>query len=431
MTAPESMNTPLLAREDFPILDRKMRNGQSLVYLDSGATSQKPQVVVDAEVHVELQANGAVNRGSHELAAQATEIVEDARSAVAQFVGVRPEEIVWTKNSTESLNLLAYAFDNVTRGRGSKKSFERFAIEPHHNIVVTRAEHHANLIPWQELCIRTGAQLRWLDLDDDGRLDLATADVIDDNTRVVAFAHASNVTGAIAPVAQLVERAHAMGALVVLDACQSVPHIPVDFSELDVDFAVFSGHKMMAPTGIGVLYGKAQLLKELPPFLFGGSMVEIVTMEKTTYAKPPARFEAGTQAVAQIAGLGAAVEYLSAVGMQAVEEYEAGLTRYLLENMAEIEHVRILGPAQAEERLGVVAFEVEGVHPHDVGQILDEKGIAVRVGHHCAQPIHQHFGVWASSRVSVAPYNTRADIDAFIETLKTVRAFFGLEVEQA
>ncbi|MFC5370194.1 SufS family cysteine desulfurase [Arcanobacterium bovis] len=429
MIAPESLTMPLLPRKDFPILDRKMKNGQSLVYLDSGATSQKPQVVVDAEVYVELHANGAVNRGSHELAAQATDIVDNARSTVAQFVGADTEEIVWTKNSTESLNLLAYAFDNVTRGRGSKKAFERFAIEEHHNIVVTRAEHHANLIPWQELCLRTGAQLRWIDLDDDGRLDLSTADVIDANTRVVAFAHASNVTGAIAPVEQLVARAHAVDALVVLDACQSVPHMPVDFHALDVDFAVFSGHKMMAPTGIGVLYGKAQLLKELPPFLFGGSMVEIVTMEKTTYARPPARFEAGTQAVAQIAGLGAAATYLSATGMDKIEAYEADLTQYLLAQIATVPHVRVLGPTQATDRLGVVAFDVDGVHPHDVGQILDEKGIAVRVGHHCAQPIHQHFGVWASSRVSVAPYNTRADIDAFIETLRTVRAFFGLEVE--
>ncbi|WP_124054757.1 SufS family cysteine desulfurase [Arcanobacterium ihumii] len=425
MSAPEFPNTPV-SREDFPILSRVMSNGERLVYLDSGATSQKPQCVIDAQSRVELHSNGAVNRGSHELAAEATMIVEDTRELVANFVGASADEIIWTKNSTESLNLLAYVFDNVTRRANDQEVQDRFAILPHHNIVVTRAEHHANLIPWQELCLRTGAELRWIDLDDDGRLDLSTANVIDVNTRVVAFGHVSNVTGAVAPVTEIVELAHKVDALVVLDACQSVPHMPVDFTSLDIDFAVFSGHKMMAPTGIGVLYGKSALLKMMQPFLFGGSMVEIVTMEKTTYAKPPARFEAGTQPVSQIGGLGEAVRYLNAVGMDKIETYENELCEYLIQEMLKIPHVRILGPKDVKNRLGVVAFEVEGVHPHDVGQILNEKGIAIRVGHHCAQPIHQHFGVWSSNRVSLAPYNTCSEIDLFVDTLKTVRGFFGL-----
>lgn len=292
---------------------------------------------------------------------------------------------------------------------------------------MTRAEHHANLIPWQELAHRTGVELRWLDLDADGRIDLSTIDVIDDKTAVVAFGHVSNVTGAIAPVSELVACARGHNAFVVLDACQSVPHIPVNFKDLDVDFAVFSGHKMLGPTGIGVLYVKSEIGKVMPPFLTGGSMVEVVTMEKTTFAPPPARFEAGTQPVSQIVGLSRAVQYLTEIGMDNVADHETELTAYALSKIEDIPGIRILGPRQTEHRIGVIAFEVLGVHPHDVGQLLDSSGIAIRVGHHCAQPIHQHFGVSSSSRLSFGPYNTSADVDAFIDALARVRSYFGVE----
>ncbi|UVJ56903.1 SufS family cysteine desulfurase [Trueperella pyogenes] len=430
-------------RADFPALHRRMQGGEKLVYLDSGATSHKPQVVIDAVDRQETYSNGAVKRGSHQLAAEATLAYEHARASVARLVGAEAEEIVWTKNSTEALNFIAYALDDISRGRGEsvirggrhhaerlRARQERMSIRRGDNIVVTRAEHHANLIPWQELCLRTGAQLRWFELTEDGRIDVdrAIADgVVDEHTKVVAFAHVANVSGAVAPMESLVELAHGVGALVVLDACQSVPHMPVDFHALGVDFAAFSGHKMLGPTGIGALFGRKELLEALPPFLTGGSMVEIVTMEKTTFAMPPARFEAGTQPVAQAVGLGVAAEYLMNVGMDVVAAHEATLTTRALEGIAKIPGVRILGPTQPQNRLGVVSFDVAGVHPHDVGQVLDAKGIAIRVGHHCAQPIHAHFGVHASSRASFGPYNTPEEIDVFLNALAGVRSFFGLK----
>lgn len=416
-------------RADFPILSREVRPGVPLVYLDSGATSQKPTFVMDAVYHQEMYANGAVNRGSHTLAGESTVAYERARGQVAAFVGADADEIVWTKNSTEGINLLAYTFGNIEVDSHAE-AVKRFRIGAEHNIVVTRAEHHANLVPWQELCKRTGATLRWLELTPDGRIDLATLDVIDDDTRVVAFGHVSNVTGAVADVAAIRDRARAHDAIVVLDACQSVPHMPVNFHELDVDFAVFSGHKMLGPTGIGALYGKKVLLELLSPFLTGGSMVEIVTMEKTTFAPPPSRFEAGTQAIAQAVGMGAAAEYLANIGMNRIEDHERLLTEHALKRVAEIPGVRILGPTEATDRIGVVAFDVAGVHPHDVGQVLDNSGIAIRVGHHCAQPVHQHFGVFASSRVSFGPYNTIEEIDFFADALTQVRPFFGLEGDE-
>lgn len=413
-------------REDFPILARKV-NGERLVYLDSGATSQRPQAVLDAVGAFETTSNAAVSRSSHLLAGEATLAFEDARAAVARFVGAADDEIVWTSGSTMAINLLAYSFGNVAAGRGTGEASERFRLGAGNSIVVTRAEHHANLVPWQELCLRTGAELRWLDLNPDGTIDLDTLDVIDEGTKVVAFAHVANVTGAIAPVAEIVAAAHAAGALVVLDACQSVPHMPVDFHAMDVDFAAFSGHKMLGPTGIGVLYGKRELLAALPPFLTGGSMIETVTMEGTTYAAPPQRFEAGTQAVAQIVGMGEAVRYLSGIGMDTIAEHEHRLAELMLAGVAEIPGIRVLGPSDAAARTGVLAFEVDGVHPHDVGQILDSEGVCVRTGHHCAQPIHDFFGVVASSRASLGPYNCEEDVRAFLGALSKVRPFFGLE----
>jgi cysteine desulfurase/selenocysteine lyase len=425
-TAASLTATELIAiRDDFPLLERTVRGGRPLVYLDTAATSQKPECVTDAEQDFYLRRNAAVHRGAHQLAEEATAAYENARAAVADLVGVDAGEIVWTKNATEAINLVAYAMSNATLGRGGEAA-AALRLGPGDEIVVTEAEHHANLVPWQELCARTGATLRWLGVTDEGRIDTATLGVINERTRVVAFAHASNVTGAIAPVAAIVAAAHAVGALVVLDACQSVPHLPVDLRALDVDFAAFSGHKMLGPTGIGVLYGRADLLAAMPPFLTGGSMVEVVTMESTSYAPPPQRFEAGTQMVAQTVGLNAAADYLAELGMSAVAAHEVVLTEHLVRGVAGIDGVRVLGPAEGTDRLGVVAFDVAGVHPHDVGQVLDDAGIAIRVGHHCAQPLHRRLGVHASARASVGIYTTHAEIDVFLEHLAGVRSFFGL-----
>lgn len=423
------MTTPVPVT-DFPILARPARGGNRLVYLDSAATAQRPIQVIDAEREFLTTRNGAVKRGSHLLAEEATEAYEAAREKVAAFVGGQTDEVVWTKNSTEALNLVAYSLSNASAGRGGEAA-SRLAIGPGDEIVVTRAEHHANLVPWQELCARTGATLKWLDVlpmgtPDQGRLDMATLDVMTERTKVVAFAHVSNVTGAVAPVAEIVAAAKAVGALVVLDACQSVPHFPVDFPSLGVDVAVFSGHKMLGPTGIGALWAKAELLDALPVFMTGGSMVEVVTMESTTYLKAPAKFEAGTQMVSQAVGLGAAVDYLNHVGMENIHAHEVALTERMLAGISKIDGVRVVGPTSSHDRVGAVAFVVEDVHPHDVGQVLDSKGVEVRVGHHCAQPIHQVFDTFASSRASIGPYNTEADVDAFLDALSGVRAYFGV-----
>jgi cysteine desulfurase/selenocysteine lyase len=414
-------------RADFPVLARRVRDGRELVYLDSAATSQKPSVVLDAEHEFYARSNAAVHRGSHALAEEATEAFESARAAVARFVGVTAQEIVWTKNATEAINVVAYAMSNASAGRGGAAA-QRFALRPGDELVVTEAEHHANLVPWQELCARTGATLRWLGVDDSGRLDLDPLHaVVGERTRLVALTHASNVTGAVSPIAEVVARAHDVGALVLLDACQSAPHLPLDLRALDVDLAVFSGHKMLGPTGIGALYGRRALLEAMPPVLTGGSMVEVVTMETTTYAAPPQRFEAGTQPVAQAVGLHAAVDYLTQIGMASVAAHEHALAARLLAGLAGIAGVRVLGPTDPAERLATVSFVVDGVHPHDVGQVLDDAGIAVRVGHHCAQPLHRRLGAHASARASAGLYTTPEEIDAFVEALSGVRAFFGLE----
>jgi cysteine desulfurase/selenocysteine lyase len=414
----------LRLKGDFPALHQSV-NGHPLVYLDSGATSQKPFVVLDAERRYLETTNAAVHRGAHTLAAAATELFEDARATVADFVGVRDDEIVWTSNATEGLNLVAYAFSNASAGRGGSAA-ERFRLGAGDEIVVTEAEHHSNLVPWQELAFRTGATLRFVPVDDEGVITAeAASEVIGERTRVVAFTHVSNVTGAVSPVADLVRMAHAVGALVVLDACQSAPHLPLDLAALDVDFAVFSGHKMLAPTGIGVLYGRSELLNALPPFLTGGSMITTVTMEKSEYLPAPQRFEAGTQRVSQAIALADAVRYLRAVGMERIAAHERALGERLLAGLAEIPAVRVLGPLDAARRTGLAAIDVEGVHAHDVGQYLDDRGIAARVGHHCAQPLHRRLGVTASTRASTYLYNTASDVDAFLEGVAGVRSFFG------
>lgn len=412
-------------RADFPLLAKTMRGGRPLVYLDSGATSQKPDPVLDAEQDFYLNRNAAVHRGAHQLGDEATEAFENARSAVASFVGAHDDEIIWTSGATAAINIVAYAMQNATLGRGGAAA-ERFAISPGDEIVVTASEHHANLIPWQELAARTGAVLRWFDVDDDGRIMIGqAAQVITERTKVVAFTHASNVTGAITPVAEIVARAREVGALTVLDACQSVPNMPVDFHALDVDFAAFSGHKMLGPTGVGVLYGRRELLADLPPVTFGGSMVELVTMTEATFMAAPQKFEAGTQMVAQAVGLGAAASYLSHLGMDGVFAHEMALASEMLE-IQHIPGVRIIGPTEAVDRLAVVSFVLDGVHSHDVGQMFDDAGIAVRVGHHCAQPLHRRFGVAATARASAAVYTNSDDVAAFRESLGGIRAFFGL-----
>ncbi len=416
-------------RADFPLLARTLRDGKPLVYLDSGATSQKPDVVLDAEQDFYAQRNAAVHRGAHQLAEEATEAFELAREQVASFVGVDAGELVWTTNATAGINLVAYALSNATAGRGGEAA-RRFALAPGDEIVVTEAEHHANLVPWQELAARTGAVLRWITVDDDGRLRTdELARTITDRTRVLAFTHASNVTGAITDVAPFVARAREVGALTVLDACQSVPHLPVDLRALGVDFAVFSGHKMLGPTGVGALYGRRELLEAMPPVTTGGSMVEVVTMETTTYAPPPQRFEAGTQMVAQAIGMGAAAAYLAELGMDAVAAHEAALAAELLDAVASVPHVRVVGPTDTRDRLATVSFVVDGVHAHDVGQVLDDAGVAVRVGHHCAQPLHRRFGVAATARASASVYTTSEEIAVFREALAGVRAFFGWDHE--
>ena len=411
-------------RADFPILGQRV-NGQRLVYLDSGATSQKPRAVIDAEVDFLTHANSAVHRGAHTLAAEATELFEDARATVAGFVGARPEQLVWTSGATAGLNLVAYAIGNATLGRGAPAS-ARFALQPGDEIVVIEIEHHANLIPWQELAARTGAVLRHIPVHDDGTLDTdAAAAVIGERTRVVAFTHVSNVLGIVNPVDRLVALARSAGALTVLDACQSAPHLPLDLPALGVDLAVFSGHKMLGPYGIGGLYGRTEVLEALPPFLTGGSMITTVTLDEASYLPPPQRFEAGTQPVSQAIGLAAAVRYLDRIGMDAVHAHEKTLEARLGEGLRSIRGVRLLGDAAGAERVGLWAFDVDGVHAHDVGQYLDSRGVAVRVGHHCAQPLHRRFGLTASVRASTALYNTADDVDVFLDALSGVRAFFG------
>ncbi|MGW5382698.1 cysteine desulfurase [Nocardia sp. NPDC003963] len=403
-------------RADFPILNRTVRDGKPLVYLDSGATAQRPLAVLDAEREFLLASNSAVHRGAHQLSEEATDAYEDARAQIAAFVGAAADEIVFTKNATESLNLVTYSFAD-----------DRFPyhVGPGDEIVITELEHHANLVPWQELARRTGATLRWYGVTDDGRIDLDSLE-LSPATKVVAFTHQSNVTGAVAPVAELVRRARAVGALVVLDACQSVPHAPVDLHALDVDFAAFSGHKMLGPSGVGVLYGKRALLAETPPFITGGSMIETVTMEETTYAPPPQRFEAGVPMTSQVIGLGAAVRYLDEIGMDAIAAHEHSLVDAALAGLGAVPGVRIIGPTENVDRGGAVAFLTEGIHAHDLGQILDDEGVAIRVGHHCAWPLHRRFGVAATARASFALYNTVDEVDKMVAAVRKAQSFFGV-----
>jgi cysteine desulfurase / selenocysteine lyase len=424
MTTIEGLDVQKL-RADFPILARTVRDGRPLVYLDSGATSQRPRQVLDAERAFLEQHNAAVHRGAHQLAEEATDAYESARARIAALIGATAGELVFTKNATEGINLVAYAMSNSSIRTGLGPESERFALGPGDEIVITELEHHANLVPWQELCRRTGATLRWYSITDTGRVDLDSIELTE-RTKVVAFAHQSNVLGTVLPVAELVRRAREVGALVLLDACQSVPHMPVHLGELGVDFAVFSGHKMLGPSGIGVLYGRAELLDAMPPFLTGGSMIELVRMEHTTYAPPPQRFEAGVPMTSQAVGLGAAVDYVNAVGMDAIHAHEMSLVEQTIDGLSQVPGVRIIGPTDLTDRGGAVAFVVEGVHAHDVGQVLDDRGVAVRVGHHCAWPLHRRFGVAATVRASFHVYNTPDEVTALVEGVRAARDFFGV-----
>ena len=405
--------------KDFPILDRTIRDGKRLVYLDSGATSQKPNVVIDAESDFYRLHNGAVHRGAHQLAEEATDAYEGAREIVATFLNASVDEIVFTKNATESLNLISYAMGNAAPGN-------RFHLKAGDSIVVTEMEHHANLIPWQQLAARTGATLKWFTVTDDGRLDLSHINsVIDEKTKVVALTHQSNVLGTINPLEAITNRAHEVGAVVVLDACQSVPHMKTDVKALDVDFLAFSGHKAVGPTGVGICWGRAELLADLPPFLTGGSMIENVTMESATWAPAPKKFEAGVPNMAQAVGLGAALTYLTGIGMDNIHKHEISLTKYLIEGLSAITDLRIIGPKTTELRGGVVSFTLGDIHPHDLGQYLDSQGIAVRTGHHCAWPLTRKLGVPATTRASVYLYNTTDDLDALIVGVQGAQKYFG------
>ena len=404
-------------RKDFPIFERTIRDGKKLVYLDSGATSQKPLSVINAESDFYKFHNAAVHRGAHQLAEEATDAYEGARLKVANFIGAREEQIVFTKGATESLNLVAYAMGNAEPGT-------RFALTSKDKIVVTEMEHHANLIPWQQLAARTGAQLSWFEVASDGRLDLShISSVITENTKVVALTHQSNVLGTINPLNAIIARAHEVGAVVVLDACQSAPHMPIDVRQLDVDFLVFSGHKALGPTGVGVLW--SSLLDDLPPFLYGGSMIETVTMTNATWAPAPRKFEAGVPNMAQGVGLGAALDYLTNIGMDNVHNHELALTKYLIEKLLQVPDLKIVGPTNLDSRGGTVSFTVGDIHPHDLGQFVDSQGVAVRTGHHCAWPLTRKLGVPATTRASLYLYNEESDCDALFEAILGAQKYFA------
>jgi cysteine desulfurase/selenocysteine lyase len=410
MSSPAAPYDVDAVRADFPILSRTVRNGKPLVYLDSGATSQHPTVVLDAEREYYERHNAAAHRGAHLLGEEATEIYEGTRAKVAAFIGApTPDEIVFTKSATESINLVAWSLTGSLR--------------PGDEIVVSELEHHANLVPWQQLALRTGATLRWFKALPDGRMDVDPA-LITERTKIVAVTGQSNVTGAIPPVREIGELAHSVGALFLVDAAQSVPHHPVSVTDLDADFLAFSAHKMLGPLGLGVLYGKYAALDALPPFLTGGSMIEVVRMEESTFLPPPARFEPGVPPVSLAAGLGAAIDYLTELGMDNVAAHEETLTGYALDTLRAIDGVRILGPDTTKDRGGTVAFEVAGVHSHDLGQVLDELGVAIRTGHHCAWPLHRSLGCQASNRASFYLYNTLSEVDALADGVRYAQRFF-------
>ena len=407
-------------KRDFAIFDKKMRGGKQLVYLDSGATSQKPRQVLDAERFFYENNNAAVHRGAHLLAEEANEAYEGARQIVADFIGASADETIFTKSATESLNLIAYSF-------GNSKPGSKFHLKAGDRIVVSEMEHHANLIPWQQLAKRTGAELVWFEITEEGRLDLSKiADVINNRTKIVAITHQSNVLGTINPIQEITQAAKKVGAVVVLDACQSAPHFRIDVKELGIDFLAFSGHKALGPTGVGICWGKGEHLSEMEPFLTGGSMIETVTMTDATWAPAPRKFEAGVPNMAQAVGLAAALNYLSKIGMDRVAEHDALLTEYALSKLVALPGVSVIGPQNGVDRGAVVSFTIDGIHPHDVGQALDGNGIAVRTGHHCAWPLMRKLNLVGTTRASFYIYNDLQDIDILVQSIGEAQKFFGV-----
>jgi cysteine desulfurase/selenocysteine lyase len=412
------MFSPAEIRKDFPIFSRTMRGNNRLVYLDSGATSQKPLKVLDAERNFYEHSNAAVHRGAHLLAEEASIAYEGARQVLADFLNAELDEVVFTKSATESINALAYSFGNSANG-------SRFALKPGDRIVVSEIEHHANLIPWQQLAKRTGAELVWFSVDAEGRLDLSSLEeLISSSTKIVAITHQSNVLGTIVPLKDIVSRAHAVGAVVVLDACQSAPHFAIDVKALDIDFLAFSAHKALGPTGIGILWGRSEFLNSMEPFLTGGSMIESVTMTEAKWAPVPKRFEAGVPNMAQAVGFAAAINYLNTLGMDNVAKHEHDLTSYALEKFLQLDKVEVIGPKNNIDRGSVISFTIDGIHPHDVGQVLDQYGVAVRTGHHCAWPLMRKLGLVGTTRASFYVYNDEADVDVLIDSILEAQKYF-------
>jgi cysteine desulfurase/selenocysteine lyase len=412
------MFSPAEIRKDFPIFSKVMRGGNRLVYLDSGATSQKPRQVLDAERNFYEQSNAAVHRGAHLLAEEASIAYEGARQVLADFLNAELDEVIFTKSATESINALAYSFGNSAPG-------SRFALKPGDRIVVSEIEHHANLIPWQQLAKRTGAELVWFSVDPEGRLDQSNLEeLINASTKIIAITHQSNVLGTIVPLKDIVSRAHSVGAVVVLDACQSAPHFAIDVKELNIDFLAFSGHKALGPTGIGILWGRSEYLNEMEPFLTGGSMIESVTMTEAEWAQSPKRFEAGVPNMAQAVGFAAALNYLNDLGMDNVAKHEHDLTSYALEKFLQLDKVEVIGPKNNIDRGSVISFTIDGIHPHDVGQVLDQYGVAVRTGHHCAWPLMRKLGLVGTTRASFYVYNDEADVDALIDSILEAQKYF-------
>jgi cysteine desulfurase/selenocysteine lyase len=410
--------SPAEIRKDFPIFSKTMRGGNRLVYLDSGATSQKPRQVLDAERNFYELHNAAVHRGAHLLAEEASIAYEDSRGILAKFLNGNDDEVIFTKSATESINAIAYSF-------GNSAPDSRFALKAGDRIVVSELEHHANLIPWQQLAKRTGAELVWFSIDSEGRLDLSNAeDLINNRTKIVAITHQSNVLGTIVPLDEIVKLAHSVGAVVVLDACQSAPHFAIDVKKLDIDFLAFSGHKALGPTGVGILWGRSELLNQMEPFLTGGSMIESVTMTDAKWAQSPKRFEAGVPNMAQAVGFAAAITYLNNLGMENVASHERDLTSYALKKFSELRGVEVIGPKDNEDRGSVISFTMEGIHPHDVGQVLDQYGVAVRTGHHCAWPLMKKLGIVGTTRASFYIYNDEADVDVLIDSIEQAQKYF-------
>ena len=412
------MFSPAEIRKDFPIFSKVMRGGNRLVYLDSGATSQKPRQVLNAERNFYEQNNAAVHRGAHLLAEEASIAYEGARQVLADFLNAELGEVIFTKSATESINAIAYSFGNSAPN-------SRFALKPGDRIVVSELEHHANLIPWQQLAKRTGAELVWFSINEQGRLDQSNLnELINSSTKIVAITHQSNVLGTIVPLDDIVTKAHSVGAVVVLDACQSAPHFAIDVKALDIDFLAFSGHKALGPTGIGILWGRSEFLNEMEPFLTGGSMIESVTMTEAKWARSPKRFEAGVPNMAQAVGFAAAINYLNNLGMTNVAKHEHDLTAYALEKFKQLNKVELIGPKDNLDRGSVISFTINGIHPHDVGQVLDQYGVAVRTGHHCAWPLMRKLGLVGTTRASFYIYNDEADVDVLIESIAQAQKYF-------